>query len=114
MTPAPVATCSVPERCGRLADDDGQGPMGLVAFDRHRDPQSIVPGTLREFFDFLLPAEELALAVFGVQKESLEVTEAVKDQARNLAGVRSALFSFRLRLRRCLQLWPLLLLRLRL
>lgn len=55
--------------------------MGLVTFDPHGDPQSVTPGTFGQFFDFLLPTEEVALAIFGVQKEALEVTEAVKDQA---------------------------------
>jgi hypothetical protein len=87
---------SAPKWDRRAANDDGQWAMGFVTFDPHRDPQSLPPGTFRQFLDFFLPTEELALTVLGVQKEALEVTEAIEDQARDLAGERSALFSFRL------------------
>ena len=48
------ALVSVPERRGWLADDDGQGSMGLMTFDPHCNPQSFAPSTLGQFLDFLL------------------------------------------------------------
>src|SRR5260370_36435117 len=83
----------MPEWCGGLADDDGEGPMGLVALSPDRDAQAFAPGPLGQLFDLLLAAVEGVLALFGLQQEALEVTEVIEDQPGDLAGVGDAHFT---------------------
>ncbi len=59
--------------------------MRLVTLCPYREAQSFAPSALSEFFDVLLAAKELALAVFGVEEKALEIAKAVEDQTGNFA-----------------------------
>jgi hypothetical protein len=74
----------VSERYRQLANDD-LGPMGSVALDPDGNAQPLAPSTLSQGLDVLLATEKLALTVFGIQQETLEISEAIEDQACDLA-----------------------------
>src|SRR5260370_34945908 len=80
------ACTSVPEGCGWLADDDGEWPVGLVAFGPDGDPEALAPGAFGQLLDFLLAAVEGGLTLFGLQQEAPEIADVVSAEAGDLPG----------------------------
>jgi hypothetical protein len=53
--------------CGRLTDNDGQGPMGFVRLGPYREAQPLAPGAFHQGLDLFFAVDELALAIFCIQ-----------------------------------------------
>jgi hypothetical protein len=60
----------------------------FVAFGPDRDAEPLAPG---QYFDILLAAVKPAVAVLGIQQETIEITEPVEEQTGDLARERPSL-----------------------
>ena len=59
--------------------------MFRVSLDEDQNRDSLTPRPADEYLDLTLSAEEIAQAVFGVEREALEIAEAVETETGDLA-----------------------------
>src|SRR5262249_43935532 len=75
-----------PDPLRRAVQDDLLRAVRCMLLHEHRDQNALVPGTVRDPFDFWLPGGEPSVSVFGVEDEAAKVSVAIVDEHRHLAG----------------------------